>query len=178
MQSLRKIHYYSKTHRNVKFKPTSWNSTRLILNQMHIFQHKEKIHFINIRNFTEFCAINAVNVQYYITLAQTTHTHSVLIAQFIFKFMLSYYISYTVFHIFRNINTPNKSPNSFQLFVKIIWSRLFKKNEIWAPQSPRPCAFIHCKCFYTQSNIVHVIICDIYLVICSLYSRKKCILQN
>lgn len=45
---------------------------------MHIFQHKEKIHFINIRNFTEFCAINAFNVQYYITLAQTTHTHSVL----------------------------------------------------------------------------------------------------
>lgn len=102
MQSLRKIHYYSKTHRNVKFKPTSWNSTRLILNQMHIFQHKEKIHFINIRNFTEFCAINAFNVQYYITLAQTTHTACCTIH---IKFMLFYYISYTVFHIFRNINT-------------------------------------------------------------------------
>lgn len=104
MQSLRKIHYYSKTHRIVKFKPTSWNSTRLILNQMHIFQHKEKIHFINIRNFTEFCAINAVNVEYYITLAQTTHTQRV--AQFISSsyYFIIYCIQYFIF-FFRNINT-------------------------------------------------------------------------
>lgn len=62
---------------------------------MHIFQHKEKIHFINIRNFTEYCAINAFNVQYYITLAQTTHTQRV--AQFIsssYYFIILYSISY------------------------------------------------------------------------------------
>lgn len=103
MQSLIKIHYYSKTHRNVKFKPTSWNSTRLILNQMHIFQHKENIYFINIRNFTEFCAINAFNVQYYITLAQTTHTHSVLHNSYSSSY---YFIIYHIQYIFfRNINT-------------------------------------------------------------------------
>lgn len=64
---------------------------------MHIFQHKEKIHFINIRNFTEFCAINAVNVQYYITLAQTTHTERV--AQFISSsyYLIIYHIQYFIF---------------------------------------------------------------------------------
>lgn len=105
MQSLIKIHYYSKTHRNVKFKPTSWNSTRLIFNQMHIFQHKEKIHFINIRNFTEFCAINAFNVQYYITLAQTTHTHSVLHNSYQVHTILLYIIYSISYFFFRNINT-------------------------------------------------------------------------
>lgn len=134
MQSLIKIHYYSKTHRNVKFKPTSWNSTRLILNQMHIFQHKENIYFINIRNFTEFCTINADNVQYYITFAQTTHTHTACCTIHIQVHTNLLYIIYSTYFLEISIHVHHvdiqkkKPPNSFQLFVKIIWSRLFKKN--------------------------------------------------
>lgn len=72
---------------------------------MHIFQHKEKIHFINIRNFTEFCAINAFNVQYYITLAQTTHTHmySVLHNSYQVHTILLY-IVYSISYIFLEIS--------------------------------------------------------------------------
>lgn len=136
MQCLRKTHYYSKTHRNVKFKLTSWNSTRLILNRIHIFQQKEKIHLIiNTRNFIEFCAINADNLMYNtITLAQTTHTklHNSYSSSY---YLIIYYRQNIIFFFFRNINTRTscwyllKKPlyrfQLVKLLVNIIWGRKY-----------------------------------------------------